>query len=141
MMRINLEPHASAGDLDAVRRGLAAYNVDRVGADACFNPLHILVRDDAGSVIGGLIGATYWGWLVVEILWLDEAIRGQGTGGQLLAMAETEAIRRGCHAAHLDTMSFQALDFYRDRGYHVFGQLDDLPRGHTRYFLMKVLEK
>jgi hypothetical protein len=29
------------------------------------------------TVRGGLLGATYWGWLVIEILWLDESIRGQ----------------------------------------------------------------
>ena len=54
-------------------------------------------------------------------------------------MAEAEAIRRGCKNAHLDTLSFQALDFYKKYGYTVFGQLDGLPPGHSRYYLRKTL--
>jgi len=41
--------------------------------------------------------------------------------------------------AHLDTFSFQAPDFYQQRGYQVFGQLDDFPPGHRRYYLTKEL--
>jgi hypothetical protein len=40
----------------------------------------------------------------------------------------------------LDTMSFQALDFYLKLGYTVFGRLDDLPEGHSRIFLKKALD-
>lgn len=137
-MRITLESHASTDDVAAVRRGLSAYNRAFAGPDD-ITPLHILIRDDAGRVIGGLLGGTYWGWLVVEIVWMHEGLRGQGLGSRLMDMAEAEAIRRGCHSAHLDTMSFQALDFYRKRGYTLFGQLDDLPMGHSRYFLKKRL--
>lgn len=49
---------------------------------------------------------------------------------------EHAAGARGANAAHLDTYDFQALGFYEKRGYRVFGQLDDYPPGHTRYFLM-----
>jgi hypothetical protein len=37
----------------------------------------------------------------------------------------------------LDTFSFQARPFYEKLGYEVFGQLEDYPRGHSRYFLQK----
>ncbi|MCA9909224.1 MAG: GNAT family N-acetyltransferase, partial [Anaerolineae bacterium] len=50
-----------------------------------------------------------------------------------------EALRRGCNYAHVDTLDFQAPDFYRQLGYTVWGQLDDLPPGHTRYFMRKTL--
>ena len=32
---------------------------------------------------------------------------------------------------------FQALSFYQKLGYQIFGQLEDYPVGHTRYFLQK----
>ncbi len=85
------------------------------------------------------IGASYWGWLVIEILWVAEALRGQGYGSRLLAAAEKEALQRGCRHAHLDTMSFQAPNFYLQHGYQVFGELHDLPHGHRRIFLKKEL--
>jgi GNAT superfamily N-acetyltransferase len=75
------------------------------------------------------------------VLWIDESVRRQGYGKQLLHAAEQEALRRDCRAAHLDTMSFQALPFYERQGYSVFGVLDDLPVGEKRIFLCKRLNQ
>ena len=65
--------------------------------------------------------------------------RGLGHGRHLLLSAEQEALTRGCEGAVLDTFSFQAPDFYRKLGYAIFGQLDDFPSPHRRYFLTKRL--
>jgi GNAT superfamily N-acetyltransferase len=125
-------------DMAAVRAGLEAFNRLHAAADG-YRPLNLFVRDSRGSVAGGLLGATYWSWLYVEILWVSEPARGQGYGRRLLDLAEQEARTRGCYAAHLDTLSFQALPFYERHGYRIYGVLDDLPRGHKRYFLQKAL--
>jgi GNAT superfamily N-acetyltransferase len=136
---LTLEPLPSAADVEAIRAGLHAFNASRVGADA-HQPLTLFLRAPDGRLLGGLLGDTYWGWLSVGILWLEESARGAGHGSRLLAAAEAEARRRGCHHAHVDTMSFQALPFYEKRGYRVWGELRDLPRGYSRIFLAKTLE-
>ena len=51
---------------------------------------------------------------------------------------QTEALRRGCRAAYLDTFSYQARPFYEKLGYEVFGTLDDYPLGHQRFFMRTV---
>jgi GNAT superfamily N-acetyltransferase len=127
-------------DTDAVRHGLEEYNLRHAPASP-FEPLTLLVRDDAGKIVGGLLGGIYWSWLYVEILWLDDTVRSQGVGSQLLQQAEELARSRGCIAAHLDTMSFQAQGFYEKQGYQVYGILDDLPPGHRRIFLQKRLSQ
>jgi hypothetical protein len=38
-------------------------------------------------------------------------------------------------------MSFQALPFYLQAGYTVWGELVDMPVGHQRYFLQKALPR
>ncbi len=138
-MQITVEDHPHEDDLAAVGQGLAEFNASHTGRPGAFTPLVITVRDDDGTLRGGLIGGTYWDWLFIKILWLDESLRGQGAGSRLVGMAEQIAIERGCHAAHLDTMSFQAPDFYRKLGYTVYGQLDDMPPGHSRLFMQKSL--
>jgi GNAT superfamily N-acetyltransferase len=75
----------------------------------------------------------------VQWLWVDESHRGQSLAGQMLAAAEVEARQRGCHGAHIDTFSPQALHVYQKVGYAVFGTLPDFPRGRTRSFLSKAL--
>lgn len=138
-LTITLDTDERSDAKRAVLDGLVAFNNAAVGDDQ-YLPLNLIVRDSAGAVIGGLLGETYWGWIHIGILWLREDVRGAGLGSRLLGMAEAEAVRRGCKHAHLDTMDFQALDFYRKYGYTVWGQLDDIPAGHSRYFLRKTLE-
>ncbi|GAB4210837.1 MAG: GNAT family N-acetyltransferase [Roseiflexaceae bacterium] len=135
---ITAEENPSDEDTKRVRDGLAAFNRQHTPHPA-FYPITLLVRDAEGTVAGGLLGGIYWGWLYVEIFWLDEALRGQGLGTRLLRQAEQIAIERGCHGAHLDTMDFQARGFYERQGYEVYGTLDDMPRGHQRFFLKKAL--
>ena len=101
--------------------------------------LAVFARDDSGAITGGLLGGTYWDWLHVDILWVREDARRQGLGKRLLAAAEEEAVRRGCRHAHVDTLDFQAPDFYLRQGYTVWGVLEDLPPGHRRIFLKKEL--
>jgi ribosomal protein S18 acetylase RimI-like enzyme len=102
-------------------------------------PLAFVEYDANGNVIGGILGGTYWGWLYVDILWVHEHHRGKGIGTKLLSEAEAEAIRRGCHHVHLDTMSWQAPDFYKKYGYEVIGVLPDIRSGNQKYLLIKAL--
>jgi GNAT superfamily N-acetyltransferase len=139
MMRISVENLADPQDVQTVERGLEAFNLAHTGVSSAFDRINIFVRDDGGAIRGGLLSGTYWGWLYISILWLRDEVRGQGYGQQLVHRAEDIARRRGCHHAHLDTMSFQALGFYRKLGYEEFGRLEDLPRGHSRIFLQKAL--
>ena len=135
-----LEEAPAPETLQAINAGLRDYNL-QYAPDDRYQALTVVLRQPDGAVAGGLIGATVWGWLYVEILWLEEAARGQGYGGRLLQLAEQEAARRGCGHCHLDTLSFQALPFYLKRGYTVWGELPDHPKGHTLYFLKKILSK
>jgi GNAT superfamily N-acetyltransferase len=139
MFTITAEIDANPADVQVIFNELDAFNRSKTEVEGNYQPLNLFVRDEAGIIVGGLIGNTYWGWLYVNVLWISEALRGQGYGRKLLHQAEAIAIERGCHHAHLDTMSFQALPFYLKEGYTQYGQLDDMPTGHSRYFLQKAL--
>ena len=125
-------------ETDFIRDSLAKFNDERVGADG-HTPLNIVEYDEDGNIIGGILGGTYWGWMYVDILWVREDHRRNGIGSRLLAEAEKEAVRRGCHHVHLDTMSWQAPDFYKKHGYEVIGILPDIPDGNQKFLLMKAL--
>jgi GNAT superfamily N-acetyltransferase len=135
---ITMENEPAEEDILAIRGGLHAFNCLNASDDE-HQSLVLLLRAADGTLLGGLLGDTYWGWLHVAILWLEERARRQGYGSHLLAAAEQEALRRGCHHVHLDTMSFQALPFYQKHGYRTWGVLEDMPRGHSRIFLSKSL--
>ena len=133
-----MNSNPSKKETDFVREALTRFNRERVGDDG-HAPLNIVEYDGDRNVIGGILGGTYWGWMYVDILWVQEDHRNRGIGTKLLSEAEKEATRRGCHHVHLDTMSWQAPEFYQKHGYEVIGILPDIPTGNQKYLLQKAL--
>lgn len=138
-LKLSSEPAASEDDVNFVQQGLQCFNNQFFNDDG-FQPVRLFLREQDGSIAGGLLGDIYWGWLHINILWIDEKYRGRGYGEQLLKIAEEQAIQKGCRTAHLDTLSFQAQPFYEKNGYTVFGVLQDHPVGYQRIFLKKDLQ-
>jgi ribosomal protein S18 acetylase RimI-like enzyme len=134
-IHISVEEHASEAECRQVVQGLLSYNGIHAAVEN-YRDLTVLLRHD-GAIVGGLLGYTHWDWLFIKQLWVAEVFQRSGFGQMLMLAAEHEAVSRGCLQAHCDTFDFQALPFYQKLDYCVFGQLEDYPAGHTRYFLHK----
>ena len=52
---------------------------------------------------------------------------------------EDEAKNRGCNNVRLETHDFQAVNFYKKQGYIIRCELNNLPKGHTKYLMTKEL--
>jgi GNAT superfamily N-acetyltransferase len=105
--------------------------------------LALLAYEKETQLVGGLIGTTSYGWLLVKMLWVDARMRGKGLGQDLMRAAERQAVERGCHSAWLDTSSALAARFYERLGYRTFGMLENGPEMppelHRRWFMRKRL--
>ena len=123
---------------EVIGSALTDFNTEQAG-DEDAKRLCFVVRDDDGTILGGVIGVVYWDWLSLDLMWVREDLRGQGYGSQLLTRIEQEAQRLGARHVHLDTFSFQAPGFYQKYGYAVFGQLEDFPSGFQRIYMVKAL--
>jgi ribosomal protein S18 acetylase RimI-like enzyme len=130
------QPEQSAWGI--IGRGIHRYNEQQAGNNK-FQRLCFVLNAPDQVIVGGVIGATYWDWLYIDLLWVKDELRSRGYGHRLLMLAEQEAQQRGAKNAYLDTFSFQAPGFYQQHGYQVFGELHDFPPGHQRYFLTKQL--
>ena len=102
-------------------------------------PLNIYVEDDSGELMAGLVGETFGNWLEIEYLFVKEDIRGQGIGSQLLQRAESEAKKRNCRFAFVNTYQFQAPAFYQKHGYKEVFTLKDYPCTGQRHYYQKDL--
>ena len=102
--------------------------------------INVFARDQRGDVVGGLLAETQFSWLKISVMSVSAPFRSQGIGSELLRIAEDEAARRGCRYAYVDTMEYQAPQFYRRRGYQAAGELKDWDsRGHSKYLFTKPL--
>jgi GNAT superfamily N-acetyltransferase len=139
LVRFDIEDAPSDADVEVLPNGLEAFNESKWPGHQQWRPLAVFARDGE-SIVAGLAGETYSGWLFIRYLWVSDALRGQGIGRKLMGDAEARALARGCHSAWVDTFSFQAPGFYPKLGYQVFGELD-YPPGHKRIFLQKRLAR
>jgi len=122
-----------------IGNGLRRYNAQQSGIDDS-RPLAVVVSDpETHEVVGGICGRTSLGVLFVDLVYLPDELRGGGLGSRILKAAEDEGRRRGCRAAVLYTISFQAPDFYARRGWRVFGEIPCDPPGTRRIFMTKTL--
>ena len=102
-------------------------------------PLNLYVEDEHGEIMAGLVAETFGNWLEIEYLFVKEDLRGQGIGSQLLKQAESEAKKRNCRFAFVNTYQFQALAFYQKHGYKEVFTLKDYPYTGQRHYYQKDL--
>lgn len=137
-MQLKVMEKVTHQDLDEVRLGLTAFNSRFINIDE-LKSIGVFVTDDEGKKLAGLTGSTTGNWLRIDMLWVSDALRGQGVGSKLMRAAEEEARARGCRYAQVDTASFQARPFYEKLGYTLRFSLDNYPRHHQRHYLSKTL--
>jgi ribosomal protein S18 acetylase RimI-like enzyme len=136
---ITREENPVEDDLQILYEGLED-TVRRLFPDKNRIEVVFFLRDETGRIVGGVTGNHgSFGWLYINTLWVHDEARGLGLGRQLMEKIEAEAVNHGCKHAFLNTMSFQAPEFYKKLGYTVFAELEDFPDEHSRIFLRKKL--
>lgn len=77
----------------------------------------IMIKDSKGVVSGGVTGFTFFGCLYTDMLFVKEHLRCYGVGKTLMKEAEKIGLNRKCTFATVNTMDFEAVDFYKMLGY------------------------
>jgi GNAT superfamily N-acetyltransferase len=128
-------------EAEFIDKQLVDFNLSEVPftQDPRFIKKNYVIKEN-GEIIAGLNAIIYcWKILYIDVLFVDERHRGKDLGTKLMDQLEKDAKEMGATLAHLDTLDFQAKDFYLKRGYEVFGVLENCPLGHKRYYMKKVL--
>ena len=136
-MHIRLE-NTKSQKVQEIGNLIRSYNRSKREA-AESEPLNLYVEDDSGELLAGLVAETFGNWLEIEYLFVKEDLRGQGIGSQLLQQAESEAKKRNCRFAFVNTYQFQAPAFYQKHGYKEVFTLKDYPYTGQRHYYQKDL--
>ena len=136
--RYEIQP-ADEEDAEAIDAGLGEYNNAQVPYDHEWISLGKKIADDAGNTVAGcLAGVQGWHCAIIEMIWVDDALRNQGIGSRLLDEIEREAKENGAHTAIAVAFDW-SLPFFEKNGYAMAGIREDVPKGHSRYTLQKRL--
>ncbi len=124
---------------DAIYAELSGRFTEYNSAHSTWNCQTFCIFHETGNrIVAGGRGIINMGALEVRGLWVDENLRGNGIGAQLLTTIENEARSRGATKAMLYTYDWQAEKFYQRAGYSEFSRFD-YPDGFQRIDLQKML--
>ncbi len=128
-------------DINYLWEGIYHYNrtIGPMSNYAVYEPYRQVIRDEKNVIIAGILTKMQLNSMYVELLWIKESYRKMGLGTKLLVEAEQTAIRNGCTFIHLETFSFQAIDFYKKHSYEVFAVFNYSPESIKKYYLRKNL--
>jgi ribosomal protein S18 acetylase RimI-like enzyme len=137
-VKLEVDEQLKPEDFRVILDGVRTFNRAMTGNErprqvACF------LRDEENRIVGGVQGNLWGRSMHIDALWVDENYRGRGHGAELMEAVENYAAAHGYPLAYLETASFQALPFYQGLGYSIFGELPEISKGHTLYFLQKEL--
>ena len=91
----------------------------------------------SGEIIGGAVGRTWGACCELLQLWVHPHHRRAGTASRLLLEFEKMGAKRGCDTFYLTTLSYQAPEFYRKRGYVALAEISGYPDGIIKYLMHK----
>lgn len=135
-MRIEVIGETNEKHFETLVSGVREFNRENLGEELSV-PLSALAYDAENEIIGGVAGRTIYKQFFIEVVWVSPAARQTGLGSKLMKCAEQEARNRGCVAAQVDTLSFQAPDFYKKLGFEMVGHVSGIPESPDRFFLLK----
>ena len=136
-MHIRLE-NTKSQKVQEIGNLIRSYNRSKREA-AESEPLNLYVEDDSGQLMAGVVAETFGKWLEIQYLFVKEDLRGQGIGSQLLQQAESEAKKRNCRFAFVNTYQFQAPAFYQKHGYKEVFTMKNYPYTGQRHYYQKEL--
>lgn len=144
-LQFDIKSSQPISDLNFIRSGILNYNsecLDQPNSEIMPEPVTIIVKDQDERRIAGAFGYAYLNVFTVEGMFIEKEFRGQGLGRKLSIMLQTEASKRNCHTATLETYSFaHTSKFYNKIGVLFSKTIKNSPKGHNKYFLINKLEK
>ena len=132
-----LHAHAPDEDLQVVAEGVFSHGRAQAW-DGNAEPIACLVRDGTRVVAGGS-GRTEYRRLFVSHLWVDESRRRQGLARRILQALESQALRRGCRDALIETLDDGVAALYGRLGYRSVAVVAGYVGPFNRHILTKPL--
>ncbi len=99
-----------------IEEGFKRHSLEVMGKDGLGEPLAFVALEE-DDYIGAVVAQYFWGALHIKYVWVEASYRKQQIGKRLLAEALHYGQRQNCCFAFVETMSFQALEFYQKQGF------------------------
>jgi ribosomal protein S18 acetylase RimI-like enzyme len=122
-----------------IYKKFAEHSVTKVGFDGfADNPVAFEARENE-ELIGTCVVQLFWGNLHIKYLIVEEKYRRKGIARSLMEHAFEYGIQKGCKFTFVETVSFQAPEFYQKIGFRTELQRNGYAANASLYYLSKDL--
>jgi len=121
-----------------IYKGFSRHAIEMTGHDEKFDSVAFVAMEDT-SLAGAIVVERFWNALHVKYVYVDEHYRNQGLGTRLMQRAISYGSEQNCPFAFVETMSFQALDFYQKMGFDLDFTRSGYAHGTSFHYLSKKL--
>jgi len=102
-------------------------------------PVNAFVQSKNKATKGGILGTLSENVLHIDVLWLDESLRGRKWGEALLFALENRAMDLNAQFSACSTLEYQAPGFYTKYGYETACAYPGWPNKHKNFIMSKKL--
>lgn len=95
---------------------------------------------DGLEFVGAVVVQPFWEQLHIKYLFVEEKYRGQGIAKKLMHHAFEFGKKCGCQFAFVETMNFQAPEFYRKLGFEIEFSRTGYAKNAILHYLKKTLD-
>jgi GNAT superfamily N-acetyltransferase len=97
------------------------------------------VAMDSSRLSGAIVVERFCSALHIKYLYVDDHYRNQGLGARLMQKVFGYGLKHNCPFSFVETMSFQALDFYQKMGFELEFTRSGYAHGTSFHYLSKKL--
>lgn len=116
--------------------GFKEHAIESMGFDG-LGDLICFAAKDKSLYLGAIVFQPFWGALHIKYIWVNKKYRNNKIGSQLMEKAFEYGKNTRCAFAFVETMSFQAMEFYQKLGF----QLEFTRSGFTKGLQFHYLQK
>lgn len=121
-----------------IYEGFSQHAIEMTGHDEKHEPIAFVAMKE-NEFAGSLVVESFWGALHIKYIYVEKPYRHQGLGRQLMQEALKFGFKQSFPFAFVETMSFQALEFYIKCGFELEYTRTGYAHGTSFHYLKKNL--
>ena len=117
--------------------GFKEYAVEQCGTSDIKDPISFHILGPNKELVSAIVCQLFWGALHIKYVWTHKKHRNKGYASKLMSEAFDFAKKHKCPFAYVETLSFQAPDFYKKFGFKLDFKRDGYKHKVSFYYMKK----
>lgn len=120
-----------------IHNGFDEYSEEHTGISGIGSPICFYITDEHESIVSVIVIKMFWGAIHIKSLWTDKNHREKGYASKLMQAVFEYAKENNIPFAFLETMNFQAPEFYKKFGFKIEFERTGYPQNTSFIYMRK----